>query len=881
LLKTNRCLRDLYAFLLIVLFSISPLSAGSLDTNWEVLPNHSLLHLGGSKVFDSRESIKQLPQNLNQDQLINFSLLVGEYYLLKNDKDAYFNLITLLDNSPYDYSLLEELLFYFWRIDKSEANEADLKFEEYAKKEPNAYLSTLANAFFQFNKKKGLPKLDFNEIKNLNCTGTKPYFTLCRVMKLRVGLEALGYDTISYAKEYQYIDKSLAPFFEDNDLSYVAFLDLIIPDLAPKLAYIGFAGEAIHFQKMILQNEKLSGKFDVTSYERLAFYQMLLSDLDGAEDTLYSSLKNLRTLSIIRNGILLKLGAIAYLRKDYEQSLIYFTGLNMQYWGRTLRHPILDEAVAPNGARELIALVISRAKNPGLAVEALNKLNTSKVEEEDLFIRLRIAQIMFKARPTLTEKITDDLIYLAQSKGWKKLEYAATLLNGYSNIINKKHRKSVIQFTKSFGILGNADPSSTSEWMRQSGLLTARIQGKERGNHGSSYSKLIPAIKKDNISEDDLTVRMYLDNRFGIEEFIKQGINYFISSRDYEPLLMALYYNQSMKSSINYQKSILQINNVHKRIKEYKGFRPSLDNIYYKGYQSRARQEFSTKLEQEVEEFDLGFLKKINDPFIAIFPMGDVMYAVGYQPDRSKWTFSVFSSSENKTSQYFLKVLNSFNFIEKNSVYQIYMNPSGLDLYNYLKKNGYTSNARLFYNFQVSPKKETRDLDIVTPECSYPGDKKITNLNYYPLDYYDGSKSFESSSRLQIWKFSETINKGEHGKLDNYSWKCDSKNTLSFQKLIRRLDNKAIPSSILMINPILQDSNLSNLSNDYHAWSDFWMRKGTTSIYFLDKLENDSVTSEVLQTFAKAYPNSTELIHIQEYLSTNSRESVILSREPK
>ena len=50
---------------------------------------------------------------------------------------------------------------------------------------------------------------------------------------------------------------------------------------------------------------------------------------------------------------------------------------------------------------------------------------------------------------------------------------------------------------------------------------------------------------------------------------------------------------------------------------------------------------------------------------------------------------------------------------------------------------------------------------------------------------------------------------------------------------------------------------------------------------FLDKLENVSVTSEILQTFAKAYPNSTELIHLQDYLSTNSRESVVLSREPK
>jgi hypothetical protein len=837
--------------------------------------------MGGVKVFDSRESIKQLPTQLNQDQLINYCLLVGEYYLIKNDKDSYFNLITLLNTSPYDYRLLEELLHYFWRTEKSESIEADLRFEDYTKKESNAYLTTLATAFFQFNKKKGLPKLDFNEMKNLTCSVTKPYFTLCRVMKVRVGLESLAYDSIQYPKEYQYIDRALAPFFEDNDLTYIAFLDFILPDFAPKLAYLGFAGESVHFQKMILQSEKLAGKFDITTYERLAFYQILLNDLDAAEDTLYSSLKNLRTLSIIRNGVLLKLGAIAYLRKDYEQSLIYFTGLNMQYWGRTLRHPILDESVSPNSARELIALVISRAKNPGLAVEALNKLSTDKVEEENLFIRLRIAQIMFKSRPNLTEKITDDLIYSAQSKGWKRLEYAATLLNGYSNIINKKQRKAVVQFTKSYGILGSADPSLISEWIRLSGLLTARIQGKEKGNHGSSYSKLISIIKKENLSEDDLTVRMYLDSRFGIQEFIKQGINYFISSRDYESLLMALYYNQSINSSISYQKSTLQINDVHKRIKQYRGFRPSLDNIYYKGFQSRARQEYANKLDQEVEEFDLGFLKKIGDPIIAIFPTGDVINAIGYQPEKNRWTYSAFSMSENKTSPYFLKILNSFNFIEKNSVYQIYLNRSGLDLYNFLKKNGYATNARLFYNFQSSPRKESKDLDLVLPDCSFPGEKKILGLNYLPLDYYDGSKNFETMNRLQIWKFPETINKGEPGKLESYSWKCDTKNILSYQKMIRRLDSKTIPTSILMIHPLFQESNLSNLSNDYLSWSDFWMKKGSSAIYYLDKIDNDPATTESLQTFSKPYPSTSDLTHIQDYLSTNSRDSVILLREPK
>jgi hypothetical protein len=863
------------------LFLISSvISAGSLETNWEHLSNHSILHMNGNKIFDSRENLKQFPPNLNQDQIIDFSLLVGEYYLLKNDKDSYFNLINLINSSTYDYTFLSELLHYFWRLEKVDANEADSKLEEYVKKETVSYIYTLANAFYQFNKKKGLPKLDFNELKNLTCSRTKPYFSLCRITKLRVGLEAVGYDGVNVSKEYQYIDRSIAPFFEESELAYIPFLDQIIPDLAPKLAYMGFAGEAIHFQKIILQNEKISGKFDITAYERLAFYQMIIDDLDGAEDTLYASLKSLRTLSIIRNGILLKLGAIAYLRKDYEQSLIYFTGINMKYWGRTLRHPILDESISPNGARELIAIVISKAKNPGLAVEALNKLSTTKPDEEELFVRLRIAHIMFKTRPTLTEKITDDIIYTAQGKGWKRLEYAATLLNGYANIVNKKHRKSVIQFTKSYGILGNIDPNYSSEWMRLSGMLTARVQGKERGNHGASYSKLISVAKKENISSDELSIRMYLDSRFALDEFIKQGINYFIANREYESLLSALYYNQLLSPSIIYKSSLLQINGVHARIKQYRGFRPPLDNIYYKGYQTKVREEEAQKIDSESEEFNIGFVKKINDPFIAIFPAGDVINAIAFQPDKNRWTYSVFSSQEYKTSQYFLRIINTFPFIDKGSVYQIYLNRAGLDLYQFLKKNNFATNARLFYNFQPSNKKDTKDLEIVAPDCLGAGEKKIPGFNYYTYDYYEGSKAFESNNRLQVWKFPETTNKGDSVKLETYNWKCDSRNYLSFQKLERRIE-KSIPNAILFTNPVLQESNTYTLGNDFLSWSDFWMRKGTSSIYFLDRIENDPATIESLSVFSKPNPEVSEFIHLQEYLSTNSRDSVILLREPR
>lgn len=871
-----------FIFLIWSVFSLdlnSSLFAGSLETTWEVTGSYSILNMGGLKVFDSREQLKQIPQNLNQDQIVDFSLLVGEYYLLKNDKDSYFNLISLSKSNNTDYMLLQELLEFFWRKDKGDYNQAESIFEDYLKRENNTYIFTLANTFYQLNRKKGLPKIDWIELKGLACNKSKPYYTLCRLIKLRSNLEIIGMETSQIQKDYQNLDRALAPFFEDYDLTYIPFLDNIIPDLSSKLAYLGFAGEAVHFQKMVLLTEKLGAKFEIVSHERLSFYQMLLNDLDGAEDTLFASLKNLRTFSIIRNGILLKLGSIAYLRKDYEQSLVYFGGLNMKYWGRTLRNPIADDSITQNGARELVALVISLGKNPGLAVEALNKLSTTKPDEEDLFVRLRIAQIMFKSRPALTEKLTDDIIYAAQSKGWKRLEYAATLLNGYACIINKKHRKAVVQFTKSAGILGSGDSYFNSDWIRQSGMLTARIQGKERGNHGASYQKLISSLRKDTGSQDEYILKMYIDSRFTPEEFAKQAQNYFLSNRDYESLLMTLYLENSKKPNISYKKTVLQIPEVHKRIIEYRGFRPQLDNIYYKGYQSKSREEYISKIAQETDDYNPSFLKKINDPFIAIFPSEDLINIIGYQPDKNRWTFIMLSSSEYNTSAYYNKILNAFPFIDKSSTYQIYLNKQGTDLFQVLKKNGYASNARLFFSFQPNPKKENKDLEVVAPDCI--GDKKLNLFNYYSVDYYDGTKSFESPGRLQIWKFTETLNRGNAGKLETYSWKCDTKNVLNFQKMERRMDSKTSPSSIILTNPVLLESSPNFLSGDYISWADFWMRKGTSLILFLDKIENDSTTTEVVRTLAKQSPDNSELVHIQDYLNTNSRDGTLLLREPR
>ena len=56
------------------------------------------------------------------------------------------------------------------------------------------------------------------------------------------------------------------------------------------------------------------------------------------------------------------------------------------------------------------------------AVRALKSLNPDgKVTEDSLFIRLRIAQIMMFDKPEVAEKISEDILYIAQSKGWKRV----------------------------------------------------------------------------------------------------------------------------------------------------------------------------------------------------------------------------------------------------------------------------------------------------------------------------------------------------------------------------------------------------------------------------------------------------------------------------
>ena len=90
---------------------------------------------------------------------------------------------------------------------------------------------------------------------------------------------------------------------------------------------------------------------------------MLTDDLVAAEDTLAYVSKKIPSLTTNKNHLYLKLGAIAYLRKDYKQSLSHYLELNLKDWNKSMRNPFYDDSISINGARNLISLSLWKSKS--------------------------------------------------------------------------------------------------------------------------------------------------------------------------------------------------------------------------------------------------------------------------------------------------------------------------------------------------------------------------------------------------------------------------------------------------------------------------------------------------------------------------------------
>ena len=857
------------------------------SNGWEIGPNHSVLYINDTNVFDTRDNVRYLPQRLSSEEIHQYALFVSEYYITRGDKDGLTNLVSLLKSDRTNYESLANLILIFWKMEKGEVADATVKLDDLIYREENPLYVNIAKLLKSNFKKTPVTAETKESIKNLNCNRSKAMYGYCRLIKLSIYLEQLV-DSSDYPhRDFLNLDRLIAPFFEETELSHISFLSRFSNDLPTKLAYLGFAYEAVNFQKMIVNLQKLTGSFEPVDYERLSYYQMLTDDLVAAEDTLAYVSKKIPSLTTNKNHLYLKLGAIAYLRKDYKQSLSHYLELNLKDWNKSMRNPFYDDSISINGARNLISLSLWKSKSAIHAVRALKQLNAeSKVTEDSLFIRLRIAHIMMNEKPEMAEKISEDILYIAQSKGWKRVEYAATLMNGYCSILSKKYRKATVQFTKSYGIMGGSDPVFSSEWMRSSGMLFARVQGGERGNHAASYRSLLQSMRNEEPSDDILGVKNFLDSRFDSEAFFRNGVQFFINTKNYQSLLEFLYYYQKLrvKSPVIANKSILQIPDVVKRMKQYRAFRPLNDYPYTKSAYSKLRDTEYTKIVSETETFDPNSLKDLQDPFIAAFSFNEKIYVISYNPEvRDKWNYNTHNSIDYRTNAYYNKIFASIPFIDKASNVQIFMNPIGIDLYQAIKKNNPLLNVRLFYGFTKSNhKKVETDLQPVAVNCDNGSEVNSGDIQYLSTEYFEGIKTFNSEDRLHIWNTKDLSNRSVSSSIENFEWRCQNNSTISFARMQRRADLRMVPNAILFSNTLFPKSSLDSVSLDYYFWADFWMRKGVNVLYYVDRLEGDKYPfADLVTVLSKPANNADDISKTQSILKSSDKDILILSKDLK
>ncbi len=866
-------------FFLIVNLFLSLKAFSSPSFGWEQYSTSSYLYINGSSVFDSREKFKtnSIPSKISSENISSYAFYIAEYFILRNDKDSFSNLILALKQDKSNESLVQ-ILIVLQKIELEQEQDALLRLDEIISKEENSILSTFAKTLKSNLKKKSINDETKESIKNLSCQKLKPYFQICKILKLKVQMETLVDNSDYLHRDYLNLDRVLAPFFEEAELQQIYFLDKIIPDISPKLAHFGFAYEASFFQKNISNSHRIAGIMFPSVYEKLAYYQMLSDDLLAAEETMNFVLKKTPSSNSNRNSILLKLAAISSFRKDHKQALNYYSELNFKNWNPEERNPFFQDSLSPNQARELIAIAIWKTKSAIQAVKALNQLHPEKSQtEENLFIRLRIAQIIMSEKPEVAEKMTEDILYIAQSNNFKRVEYAATELNGYCNILTKKYRKSTVQFTKSYGILGDSDPVFSSEWMRNSGTLFARIMGGERGNHSTGLKYLLNAMKLEEPNDEVLMVKNYIDSRFDADSFYKLSVNYFVNSKNYANLLETLYSYQRMKSKTIglYNKTILQIPDVNRRIKYYRGLRPVSDNLYYKNDYSRIREQEAIKLINDSDKFELGNFKETTEPVLAGFSFNEKIYYIHYENKPLKWNLHIFNSIDYRTSSYYEKILSFVN--EKSTQIQIFLNPIGLDSYLAFKKYNPNLQIRMFYSFtKGNHKKQESNLNSVAIANDSNSEQLANEVNFFGTEFFEGIKFFPSDERLHIWNVKNSYNR--ESIFEGYEWRTSS--SIIFQKLMRRMDLRTTPSSILIDGNLFSRLAIDNPVIDFYFYVDFFFRKGTRNIFLIERIESDKITEQAV-ILSKPI-NSSEDFYKTIAIFKNSGKSIFaLSKEMK
>lgn len=790
-------------------------------------------NLNGKTVFQSGNEIQSFPDNLTLLEKSDYLFYAGEYFILNKDVRRYDALLKLSTGSESELVLGGIFLRILKELNFNSKESSRSLLVQFSKNETSPYLKELAEGFDQsiFDKKSP---------ENLKCSRKNVYYSLCKTLRLKKYLGDFKSEAKSHEREYLNLNRTLAPFLEDPELKYIPFLSNFIFNISDQLAELGLSREAVHFQKILIISENLSGRFIGFSYEKLAYYYLIGGDLISAEKVLDYILKYQPDIKTsYKNNLYLKLGTIAYLNQEYKKSLDYYLNLDFLEWSSSILNPFLGEPISINSARDLISMAIWRSKSSFKAVDALKSVSTPKnLTEDDLFTRLRIIQILMNDEPDVAGKMATEITFLAQSKGWKRVEYSSTLLNGFIHYKKNDLRKAIIEFTKAYGILKNADPVYTEEWIRLTGLFYSHKESRSlKTVKGALDQAAAITIYR---RPDDMLFQLknYLPVVYGMREFTDAAIDYYILHGHTTELLgfLSRLEQNEVLGNTAYPNTLVSIMDTSRRIASFRGFFPGVKE-HLNSSKSEIRKAEVARLIEELDPFRNQEIKKSHIPVLSVFVREKRTY-IFWKPGDSQELELKEIPSESASSFTVQTVLKSLivSSSKKESM-QIYLNVSGMESFDYLRKEFPDIDFRLFTRFSRKDENTTKAERIYISDCKSIENAAKPNFEKIGSAYFEGNKLLSGDHSMMVWNLK--VGDNSPGNLNEYYWSC-GEDQIRFSRLHRRYDFRNTPQRLVFTRDSLSGNGWKGRSEDFLDWVSFWINSGVNRMYYIKSVDLNS-----------------------------------------
>ncbi|PJZ68348.1 hypothetical protein CH373_17465 [Leptospira perolatii] len=800
------------------------------EFGWVGTPGNFQLNIGGRTVLDKEADFRNLPDGLDLLQKSQYVLLAGEYLLLNRDSNRFTDLLNTV-NKDSELGFAEALLSYFRDLYFSKKEGGEKVLRNWTSQDP--YMKELSDSV-------KIVLLNRKSSKKLNCSNKKPYYSLCRLLRVGGYLSDFDSKESDYGTEYTNLHRVLAPFSEETELKHVPFLEQYFPNISDHLSELGLPREAVHFEKISIVAQNLGGRMVAHSYEKLAYYYAVDGDLASAEKVLKYIIDRQGELAVTyKNSLYLKLGTLAYLQNENQKALEYFLNLDFLDWSSRILHPFLGEPISINSARDLVSVAVWKSKNSFKAVDALKSVSTPKnLTEDDLFTRLRIIQILSDDEPEVASRLAMDLSFLAQSKGWRRVEYSATLLHGFLQLKTNNLRKAIIEFTKAYGILKESDPVYKEEWIRLNGLFLAHRESHNIKGVKATLDQALRLQAAESVDDKVFEIKNYLPAAFGFKNLENTGIDFYNRHGYLHDLLSHLVNSELNNDGTDLDSPPEQgLHKVHARILMYKGLYPP-GREPWKSHWSSIRAKEVIRVREESDPLKAADLRKPTYPILALFQKESRLFLFSKDSD-SNSDMEVRELATDSTNSYtaLAGIRAALETFRKKDKVQIYLNLPGLNAAEAIRKEyGNDIEVQLFQRFSKHHIGGTLKT-IIGPACgdNFPNNRtesaSQTVWKSFSAPFFDGIKLLPGKSALLIWNLNASVKSNEG--IADYEWTCGG-STVSFKKLRKRFDIRNVPDRIVFTREALKSGNSYYHAKDFLYWARFWLSSGTSRVYHID-----------------------------------------------